>query len=62
MTWTFKLYEGMEFHDGKPFTADDAVASLNFHRGDDSKSAAKALLEDVDEITADGAHTVVIKT
>ncbi len=61
VTWTFKLYEGMEFHDGKPFTADDAVASLNFHRGDDSKSAAKALLEDVEDITADGAHTVVIK-
>jgi peptide/nickel transport system substrate-binding protein len=60
-TWTFKLFNGMEFHNGKPFTAQDAVASLNYHRGEDSKSAAKALLEDVDEIKADGSHTVVIR-
>jgi peptide/nickel transport system substrate-binding protein len=60
VTWTFRLFEGMEFHDGKPFTADDAVASLNYHRGEDSKSAAKALLEDVEEIKADGPNTVVI--
>ena len=60
-TWTFKLYEGVEFHNGKPFTAEDAVASLNYHRNEESKSAAKALLEDVEDIKADGAHTVVIK-
>ena len=60
-TWTFKLFEGMEFHDGKPLTAEDAVASLNFHRGETTKSAAKPLLEDVEEIKADGPHRVVIK-
>ena len=53
-TWTFKLYEGVEFHNGKPFTAEDAVASLNYHRNEESKSAAKALLEDVEDIKADG--------
>jgi peptide/nickel transport system substrate-binding protein len=61
VTWTFKLFKGMEFHNGKPFTAQDAVASLNYHRGEGSKSAAKALLEDVDEIKADGSHTLVVK-
>jgi len=60
-TWTFNLQKGMEFHDGKPFTAKDAVASLNFHRGEDSKSAAKALLTDVADIRADGDQTVVIE-
>ena len=40
VTWTFKLFKGMEFHNGKPFTAQDAVASLNYHRGEGSKSAA----------------------
>ncbi len=59
-SWTFKLFDGIEFHNGKSFTADDAVASLNYHRGDDSKSAAKALLADVEEITADGPNRVVV--
>ncbi len=59
--WTFKLAKGVEFHNGKSFTARDAVASLNYHRGDDSKSAAKSLLADVKEIKADDDHTLVIK-
>ena len=60
-TWTFKLQSGITFHDGAPLTAADAVASLNYHRGEDSKSAAKALLEDVESITAEGNDTVVVK-
>ena len=60
--WRFTLAKDVEFHDGKALTAQDAVDSLNFHRGEDSTSAAKALLEDVEEISADGSHTVVIKT
>jgi len=27
-TWTFKLRDGLEFHDGKPVTSEDVVASL----------------------------------
>ncbi|MDC0948917.1 ABC transporter substrate-binding protein, partial [Gammaproteobacteria bacterium] len=46
-TWTFKLAENASFHSGKPFTAKDAIASLNFHRGEESTSAAKSLLASV---------------
>ena len=59
--WRFRLARGAEFHDGKPFTAEDAAASLNHHRGEESKSAAKALFEDVEEIRAEDPHTLYIR-
>lgn len=59
--WTFKLFEGVEFHNGKTFTAADARDSLNFHRAEDSKSAAKPLLESVEEIIADDDRTLTVK-
>ena len=58
--WRFELARDMTFHSGKPFTAADAVASLNYHRGDDTTSAAKALLESVTDIRTDGDHAIVI--
>ncbi|WP_306152060.1 ABC transporter substrate-binding protein [Roseovarius sp. MMSF_3281] len=58
--WTFKLNENASFHSGKPVTSKDVIASLNHHRGEDSTSAAKSLLTDVEDITADGDHAVVI--
>ena len=57
--WTFKLRKGVEFHNGKTMDANDVVASLNHHRGEDSTSAAKAILEAIVEIKADGKDTVV---
>lgn len=58
--WTFKLTENASFHSGKPFSATDVVASLNHHRGDNTTSAAKALLADVVDITAVDDYTVKI--
>lgn len=58
--WRFELAPNMEFHSGKKFTSADAVASLNYHRGDKTTSAAKALLSDVKDIRADGPHAIVI--
>ncbi|MEQ9642304.1 MAG: ABC transporter substrate-binding protein [Alphaproteobacteria bacterium] len=59
--WTFKLNRNASFHSGKKFTADDAIASLNHHRGDDSTSAAKALLQDVEDIVKDDDYTITVK-
>ena len=59
-SWIFNLRTGVEFHNGKSLHADDVVASLNYHRGDDSKSAAKGLLSAVTDIRTDGANRVVI--
>ena len=59
--WTFNLNPNATFHDGRKFTAKDAVASLNHHRGDATTSAAKPLLADVTDIRADGDHTLIIE-
>ena len=58
--WTFKLNQNASFHNGKAFTADDAIASLNHHRGEKSTSAAKALLKDVNDIVKLDNHTIKI--
>lgn len=31
-TWTFTLRPGVEFHSGKTLSADDVIASINYHR------------------------------
>ncbi|GAB5467985.1 MAG: ABC transporter substrate-binding protein [Rhodospirillales bacterium] len=59
--WTFQLRKGVEFHNGKPFTARDAMDSLNYHRNPDNASAAKPLLDDVKDIRMDGDHTLVVE-
>jgi len=56
--WTVKLKEGVEFHNGKTVTAEDVIASYNHHRGEKSESAAKGVVDPIEEIKADGKYTV----
>ena len=58
--WTLKLREGVTFHSGKTMTADDVIASINHHRGEDSQSAAKPIVAPIKEIKADGPNRVVV--
>ena len=60
-TWRFKIRKGVEFHNGKTLDANDVVASINHHRHEDSKSAAKALMKPVQSIKVEGGDTVVIQ-
>jgi len=57
--WTFKIRKGIEFSNGKTLTAEDVITSLNHHRGEDSKSAAKSNVDPIEDIKADGDDTVV---
>jgi len=59
--WIFKLRKGIVFHNGKTLTADDVIASLQRHQGEDSASAMKSFMEEVTSMTKDGDHTVILK-
>jgi peptide/nickel transport system substrate-binding protein len=59
--WTFKLRKGVEFHNGKSFTAKDVIYSLNEHIKEGSKSPSKTLLSSIVEMKADGDHVLKIK-
>ena len=56
--WTFKLRQGVTFHNGKAFGADDVIESLQMHIGEDSKSAAKPIVSAITEMKKLGEHEV----
>jgi peptide/nickel transport system substrate-binding protein len=58
-TWTFRLRRGVEFHNGKAFTAQDVVWSISRHLGKRSRSAVKSIVEQIIGMRADGLNTVV---
>jgi peptide/nickel transport system substrate-binding protein len=58
-SWVYKLVQGATFHNGKDVTAEDVVATIHYHQGEDSKSAAKSILEQISEVKADGPDTVI---
>ncbi len=57
--WVFRIRKGVTFHDGKPLTSADVVASFNHHRGEQSQSAAKGIVDPIESIETDGSHTVI---
>lgn len=56
--WTFKLRKGVEFHNGKTLTAEDVIASINYHRSEDSTSSVRPLAEPIVDIVKIDDHTV----
>ena len=57
--WRFNIRQDLEFHNGKTVEAEDVIASFNHHRGEESKSAAKPIVDPVVDIKADGKNAVV---
>ena len=62
LTYTFDLRDDVTFHDGTPFTADDAVWSLSEVISEESVAARKSDLIVMDQITAvdEGTLEVVL--
>lgn len=57
--WVVKLRKGVQFSNGKSLTVDDVVKSINLHRGETTKSAAKSIVESIVDIKADDAQTLI---
>ncbi|KUF10945.1 ABC transporter substrate-binding protein [Pseudoponticoccus marisrubri] len=58
--WTFTLREGVKFHDGADFTAEDVVFSIN--RALTENSDMKGIISSVASVEATGDHEVQITT
>ncbi len=59
--WKLELKKGIQFHDGRPFTSRDVIASLRHHVHEKSKSPMRPVLSVIADMKADGDHAVVFR-
>jgi peptide/nickel transport system substrate-binding protein len=60
LTYTFTLHDGVTFHDGSTFEAEDVVFSFERAMADDSVNAQKGLFEPIESVVAEGTDQIVI--
>ena len=60
LTYTFHLAEGVKFHDGTTFDAEDVKFSLDRARAEDSTNAQKALFADIASVDVVDPATVKV--
>src|SRR5256884_6105313 len=60
--WTFKLRQGVKFHNGDPFTSADAKFSLERTYDPNAKTMVATVFTTIEKIDAPDPHTVVIHT
>ena len=59
-TWTFQLRQGVRWHDGTPFTADDVVYSLKWMAKAGNQMNGNVAIVDVEHVRKTGPYTVVV--
>jgi peptide/nickel transport system substrate-binding protein len=60
LTLRVELREGLRFHSGAPFRAEDVVATLEAFASPDVGSRHARVVEPIGKVTADGEHAVII--
>ena len=61
-TWTFKLRQGVKWHNGDPFTSADAKFSLDRTLDPAAKTMVATVFTTIDRIETPDPHTLVIHT
>ncbi|HEX6036088.1 MAG TPA: ABC transporter substrate-binding protein, partial [Anaerolineales bacterium] len=60
LTWTFKIRDGIKFHDGQPLTANDVAFSVNLYKDNEDYIYLNAYTVNFDSVEAPDDKTVVI--
>jgi peptide/nickel transport system substrate-binding protein len=60
LTWTFKIRDGINFHDGQPMTANDVAFSVNLYKNNEDYIYLNAYTTNFDTVEATDDSTVVI--
>ena len=60
LTYTFQLNEGVKFHDGTEFTAEDVVYTYDFYRNPDNGASIAGEFTGVGSVEAPDKYTVVV--
>ena len=58
--WTFKLRQGVTFHDGSKLTPNDVIFTINRLKDPKTGSSGRALAMQMEEVVADGPNAVRI--
>jgi peptide/nickel transport system substrate-binding protein len=60
MQYTFYLREGVLFHDGEPFTADDVVYTYEFHMDPENATISSPNYAEIESVEAPDDYTFVV--
>ncbi|MCV6585999.1 MAG: ABC transporter substrate-binding protein [Marinibacterium sp.] len=54
--WTFKIRQGVEFHNGKTMTPQDVMRTMERHSNEDATSGALGIMKGIDSMKVDGDY------